>query len=319
MRPRSLILSSFTSLVALSLLLVPPVEAARSGSVRMEILVDGHPLHELYARGGTYVEALKDREYAIRLTNTEPVRIAVALSVDGRNTIDAERTSARGASKWILDPYQSVVIRGWQTSHSEAHRFVFTSESKSYAAWLGDTSSLGVVEAVAYRERRRPVAYYDPPPPHPRPEPWENLGRELDLDELGSPEPASPRRKPAQEKAPVPEPAAPEALESHSGAGDRAAGREGRSSSRKSRAGDLAPEPRPSEEFAATGFGRGLEHRVTEVTFESESHSSGSVRIRYEYRDALVRLGVLPSDDPLRRREASRGFTDSRFSPIPVP
>ena len=54
--------------------------------------------------GRVYVEAQKGREYAIRLRNPYPVRVAVALSVDGLNTIDARETSADGARKWVLDP-----------------------------------------------------------------------------------------------------------------------------------------------------------------------------------------------------------------------
>jgi len=49
--------------------------------------------------------------------------VAVALSVDGLNTIDARETTAAGARKWVLDPYQIVTISGWQTSQTEARRF----------------------------------------------------------------------------------------------------------------------------------------------------------------------------------------------------
>ena len=42
--------------------------------------------------------------------------MAVALAVDGLNSIDAKKTTSREAAKWILDPYASIVIEGWQTS-----------------------------------------------------------------------------------------------------------------------------------------------------------------------------------------------------------
>ena len=57
---------------------------------------------------------------AIRLHNPSPVRVAVALSVDGANTIDARRTVAADARKWVLDPYETITIRGWQTSDARA-------------------------------------------------------------------------------------------------------------------------------------------------------------------------------------------------------
>ena len=43
--------------------------------------------------------------------------------------------------------------------------------------------------------------------------------------------------------------------------------------------------------------------------------------VRYEYRDALIRLGVLPrpwrDDGAMRRRERASGFEDQRYCPEP--
>jgi hypothetical protein len=119
----------------------------------VEILVGGSPQRRYFHDGRWYVEALKGREYAIRLRNRYPVRVAVALSVDGLNTIDARHTSAAGARKWVLDPYETVIISGWQTSQTEARRFEFTTEARSYAEALGKTANLGVISAVFFKER----------------------------------------------------------------------------------------------------------------------------------------------------------------------
>ena len=70
----------------------------------VDILVDGAPQPRYAHDGRWYVEALKGREYAIRLRNPYPVRVAVALSVDGLNTIDARETTAADARKWVLGP-----------------------------------------------------------------------------------------------------------------------------------------------------------------------------------------------------------------------
>jgi hypothetical protein len=119
----------------------------------VEILVDGAHLQR-YAHGGRwYIEALKGREYAIRLRNPYAVRVAVALSIDGLNTIDARQTTAAAARKWVLDPYETVTISGWQTSKTEARRFEFTTETRSYAQALGKTANLGVISAVFFKER----------------------------------------------------------------------------------------------------------------------------------------------------------------------
>jgi hypothetical protein len=134
----------------------------------VDVLVDGQPLREFDARGRTYVEALRGEEYEIRLRNRSSDWVAVALSVDGLNTIDASRTSAWNGSKWVIEPHQTITISGWQMDSDHARRFYFTSERDSYAAKLGVRTNLGVISAVFYRERRRPLPITPPRPlPHP--------------------------------------------------------------------------------------------------------------------------------------------------------
>jgi hypothetical protein len=120
----------------------------------MNVLMGDDMRPEYSARGRVYVEAVRGADYSIRLTNPTPYRVAVALSVDGLNTIDAKHTSPSNASKWILAPYESTVIAGWQVNDQTARRFFFTGENRSYGAYLGQTENLGVIEAVFYRERR---------------------------------------------------------------------------------------------------------------------------------------------------------------------
>ena len=130
----------------------------------LEVLVNGRPLTEYYARGRTYIEALQGAEYELRVRNGSPDRVAVALSVDGLNTIDARHTSAWNASKWVIEPYQTITISGWQMSSERARRFYFTNERDSYGAKLGQTANLGVISAVFFRERNRPVPITPPYP-----------------------------------------------------------------------------------------------------------------------------------------------------------
>jgi len=249
-----------------------PVEACRAphpdARYAMEVLVDGRPL-SVYASGGTsYVEALKGREYAIRLTNKTGERVAVALAVDGLNSIDAQHTSSRDARKWILAPWETVTLSGWQTSSGTARRFVFTSESNSYGSWLGRTSDLGVISAAFFREQRR---------------------EDFAAQESPSAAPLSRQKSDAE--------------------GSVHGARERDLNQSKAVAKD---------ELAATGIGREIEHRVVRVAFDEEDAPASIVSLRYEYHDALVRLGVLPAcDDALARRERARGFDDSGFAPDP--
>lgn len=138
----------------------PPIVTPR---FEVDVLVDGRPLSEYESRGRTLVEAIRGEEYEIRLRNRSSDTVAVALSVDGLNTIDASRTSPWNASKWLIEPYQTITISGWQMDSDYARRFYFTTERDSYAAKRGVRSELGVISAVFYRERRRVVPITPPP------------------------------------------------------------------------------------------------------------------------------------------------------------
>ena len=260
------ILTLIAITLTLSVAQAPPAFALDDSALSIEILVNGKPLHEIGARGATYIEAVRHAEYSIRLRNKTGTRLAVALAVDGLNTIDAKTSDPRTASKWVLDPWRTVTIDGWQIGPDTARKFFFTSEDKSYGAWLGKTANLGAIEAVAFRE-------FTPPPPQ---EPILRKDRD-----------PSARQRSLESDAPQ-------------------------------SAGKAAPAP--VDDYAATGIGRKIDNRVTRVDLQLERNPAAHLRIRYEYRQQLVSLGVLPSpeeEQALARRERARGFDDFEFAPDP--
>jgi hypothetical protein len=262
----------------------------RYGGFGLEVLVGGEPLEVLYGRGRGYVEAREGAEYDLLLRNPLPVRVAVALSVDGLNTIDARRTSAWDASKWVIEPYGTIRITGWQMSSSRARRFYFTNERDSYAARTGRATDLGVITAVFYREAAARPYPVTPPRYEDRNEPRERS------------------EQPKERRAP----------ESDADSSSRAGGAE--NGARAGR-GSVAARPRPDDDYAATGIGRSVENDVEWIHMSLERTPAAEFTVRYEYRDALIRLGVLPrptrDDTALRRRERARGFEDPRYCPEP--
>src|SRR3954469_6239644 len=127
--------------------------AAIDGGFSIEVLINGVPASEYAAKGRRYIEALEGAEYELRISNRSSTRVAVALAVDGLNTIDARHTTAWDAHKWVIEPYGTISVRGWQMSSDNARRFYFTTERDSYAAKLGQAANLGVISAVFFRER----------------------------------------------------------------------------------------------------------------------------------------------------------------------
>ena len=75
-----------------------------------------------------------------------------------------------------------------------------------------------------------------------------------------------------------------------------------------------------ANDLAATGIGRRVDHRVRRVPLDLEDRPAAQLRLRYEYRQQLVHLGVLPSpeeEEALARRERASGFSDFSFAPDP--
>jgi hypothetical protein len=254
------------------------------GPFSVEVIVDGRPMTQYDAKGRRYIEALENAEYEVRIRNPLGVRVAVALSVDGMNTIDARHTTAWEAHKWVIEPYSSITVRGWQMSSENARRFYFTTERDSYGAKIGQTANLGLISAVFYRERK-PIWITPVTPGRREDRPPKEDGRVR--DEKGQTE-------------------APQAA----GTGEQ---RDAAKSARSY--------PPPDDESAATGIGRSVDNSVSWIKMDLDSTPAGEVTIRYEYRAALVRLGIFPRDYPprrdvLTRREKAEGF-DPKYCPQP--
>jgi hypothetical protein len=261
----------------------PETVAAENG-FSVEVLVDGRPLAEYAARGRRYIEALENAEYEVRIHNPAGSRVAVALSVDGLNSIDARHTSAWDAHKWVIEPYGTISVRGWQMSGESARRFYFTTERDSYAAKLGQAQNLGLITAVFFRERQ-PVTIMQGTP---RPPYTEDRAR----DERTAPEPKT--------------------------MGESSTSSQGGRDAAKQRS--LPSYPPPDDESAATGIGRSVRNDVQWIKLDLDSRPAGEITIRYEYRASLVRLGIIPRDYPrpnvLDRRERAQGF-EPKYCPQP--
>src|SRR5256885_12651459 len=262
--------------------------AVTDNGFSVEVIIDGRAAMEYAAAGRRYIEALENAEYELRIHNPTSSRVAVALSVDGLNTIDARHTSAWDAHKWVIEPYGTINVRGWQMSSENARRFYFTTERDSYAAKLGQAANLGVISAVFFRERA-PITILRATPAEPK--------RGVEKDE----------------RAPMSIP------QSSKGTGS-VAGESSDTTRAPGKQRSVQPYPAPDDESAATGIGRSVRNDVQWIKMDLDSRPAGEVMIRYEYRGSLVRLGIIPRDYPrpntLDRRERAQGF-EPKYCPGP--
>jgi len=270
----------------------------------VSVIVDGLPAPEYAARGRIYVEALRDRSFSLRLSNPTAERVAVALSVDGLNVVDAKRTTSFAATKWVLMPGQTLEVPGWQISGETARRFFFTETRSSYAKWLGDTRNVGTIEAVFFREKRHfpPIVSYGLPERNrgDLPRPSEGRGEDEARTEASA---GAPRRA-------APSPAPGDAMEEPAVSG--ASPDPGHKDSRRK------AHARDSDSYAATGAGERTSFPVEWIAFEEDPKPVARIALRYEFRPELLRLGVLFPREDLYARERGRGFK-GEYAPDPRP
>jgi hypothetical protein len=191
---------------------------------------------------------------------------------------------------YVLDPWQRTTVQGWRTSLQEVRRFTFVNEPASYAARSGKANEkMGWIELAVYRERRLFVRSVTPPET-PRPEPY-------------------PRA------TPVPGPYGVEQdSEAKNGASAQRAQRDSADAAAPSVVGEAQ-----ARSYPGTGWGSRAEDPVVLVSFDPESEPSQRVTLRYEYRAALVALGVLPRWlPPSRDRLWERERVENGFAQPPL-
>ena len=231
--------------------------------------------------GRYYVEARKGCRYSVALANRTGERVGVVLTVDGLNAISGERDAGRGRM-YVLDPWQSTTVQGWRTSLQDVRQFTFVDERASYAARSEKANEkMGWIEVAVYRERRPYVQATPLPYPEPRPYPTEEQDGRARAQAPASPE--SSRSADNRDAA--------GAAKLEDGAGNRS--------------------------YPGTGWGEHAHDPVVLVSFDPESEPSGRATLRYEYRPALVALGVLPPYVVPRDRLSQRERGEPGFAQPP--
>ncbi len=102
-----------------------------------------------YVREARYdLDPLLGRPYRIQLRNLTSGYVGVVLAIDGLNTNgNAPIVGDASDRKWILRPFQTVAISGWQVSAEEALQFEFATPSQSHS---GLESLRGTIQVAVY-------------------------------------------------------------------------------------------------------------------------------------------------------------------------
>ncbi len=291
---------------------------AARGLAEVEIVdrVDGRVLPVYRKDGQAWVVGTPGREYSVRIRNVDGGRLLAVTSVDGVNVISGE-TAAPAQSGYVLDPWGSVEIAGWRKNLARTAAFYFTELPDSYAARTGRPDHVGVIGVAVFRERispvlgkigpARPNETDGAPAPYPlasAPRPDAATGETAARDAAAGGVTAEARTE-AGSEAKAEEAAAPDAR--------------GRlDAQRRSQAAPLyAPAPPPAAKLG-TGHGRNETSHAQMVTFERASSQPAEViTIRYDRRENLVAMGVLPPPVALVPPRPTPFPAWPRFAPDP--
>lgn len=288
-------------------------------SINVEVLHQGRVLHTIDHTGQSFVEAPtngSNLNYEIRLSNTTGRRLLCVLSVDGINAVDGKDAGFTGQG-YVLDAFESFVVKGWYRDGKEAAAFTFTpAKGGSYADQTGrGTKNVGVIGVAVFDEkvprrveppltriieriveRRVP---YDPWYPWPRVMPntpsWWESDQKITCTYSATEEPAS--ASAASATSSNTKSARPGFLRSRSAASysaddtPRTLGLEG----------DLASPTRGFTGLAqdlGTGYGARVEMRTTTTSFDRKKRPTDVIQIRYASREVLDSWGV-PASRPV--------------------
>lgn len=159
-------------LTMLFLLIFSSISFAANHSVTV-VVVDkkGEPFEEYYQQVRKnqptithkyYLEAKKNKEYDIKITNYNNMRVGVVVAIDGRNVINGKQSWLKNNERmYIINSGDTLTIDGWRTGHNHVNSFYFTKPENSYAAAFDDTSAMGVIGVAVYPEMEHIV--YDAP------------------------------------------------------------------------------------------------------------------------------------------------------------
>ncbi|MBK8726191.1 MAG: hypothetical protein IPL96_09045 [Holophagaceae bacterium] len=264
---------------------IPAPSQSAGRGVTIEIRTDGGgalPLYPAASRGAesrVYAEAVQGQAYRIVVHNHLNRRVGLVIAVDGRNIISGQASWLRSNERmYILGPYESQSYEGWRASSDRVNRFYFTHAADSYASAFGDESAMGLISVATFGElrQRQPARG------------WFGWGRDS----------GSRSREADRSDAP--------SAKAMPGSGTGSAAPSEQRSER--------PTPRDLEEGqAGTGYGSDTYSPSYTVTFEPESAPLEKTFIKYEWREALVRLGVLRNPPAIPRNR----LWDEGYAPPP--
>jgi hypothetical protein len=294
---------AFSAFAVLALLGVLPAHAiGRLADINVIDRDSGETLAVYTHRGEHWVAGRPGARYAVSVRNALPGRVMSVVSVDGINVVSGQ-TAAWQQTGYVLGPWQQYDITGWRKTDSEVAAFQFTALPSSYAARTGRPAHIGVIGVALFREKV--VA----PPVAPLPEPVYPSWRERREFSEGGRSQLERRGLPAAPASSANGSMGSD-LSSASGAPAEATP-QGSAEARRAVPASAAPS-------LGTGHGAREHDQISRTRFERRSSQPDElIRIRYDSRENLLAMGVVPPEAVAHRPQPFPGSGWPRYVPDP--
>lgn len=246
----------------------------------------------IYNHDGTlYVEGVEGRRYFVLVKNPTMGRIETVLSVDGLDVHDG-KSAAVDKNGLVIGPRGSFDFEGFRVSNENVASFRFGAVEGGYAASKGDTSNVGVIGVAFYQEQEpmkiihhRTEITFDSNPVYRGG--WPNQGRFRSRSMGGTAKSLSTQAVFGGQSGAIEPCACPVANSSVT---------------EELTSGSISP-------ALATEFGEARTSKVGETVFFRATSSPWRMHtIRYESRENLIKLGIIPDDVELQAREQADPF-----------
>lgn len=113
----------------------------------------GNSLKEYHDKNSVvWVEGDKGNEYTVMFRNNSNRRVAIIVTVDGKNVVDGQSGSYNGGG-YIIEAYGYVSIPGWRLDNDKkkVDKFNFV----DIAAKMGNDSNVGVIGCAVFYEKAK--------------------------------------------------------------------------------------------------------------------------------------------------------------------
>lgn len=231
-----------------------------NGEFHLDVLVDNTQLPLYFHQGEVFIEGIKGRSFTLRVGKKDYQRRALAvISIDGLSIHDGKPAHSKSRGYVLGRDTWEITIPGWRLNDDEVAAFYFAEQPHAYAAQIGKPANIGVIGVKFWYEEAPAYEYeeYDSDSSYPPPPPYT------------PPLPTSP--------APWGAPPAPGSAPTSTGT-------------------PFAPDSKPRRRRSAglgTGFGKRMDHHVTNTDFTRDESTLQTLVLRYDTPENLEARGII--------------------------